>query len=118
MSLARSEKSRACKYALLQHDLDGYEQQPMLLISGSRDSYVTPVVTKTIARKFDQQNNVWIAEKAKHNRARKKYQAEYDQRIVAHFTKAFAATTRTDRFESVSPSRKLTSRRLEPANEM
>ncbi len=90
VSLARSEKSRACRYVLLAPELATYTQQPMLLISGACDSYVTPAVTRTIAAALGQEDNVWIVDKAKHNRSRTKCPDEYDRRIVDHFRNAFA----------------------------
>jgi pimeloyl-ACP methyl ester carboxylesterase len=94
-SLARSEKSRACRYVLLKPELETYSQQPVLLISGDRDSYVTPTVTRTIAAALGQEDNVWIVDKAKHNRSRTKCRDEYDQRIVDHFRSAFAGAVPT-----------------------
>ncbi len=101
-SLARSEESRACRYVLLEPELKTYSQQPVLLISGARDSYVTPNVTRTIATALGQEDNVWIVEQAKHNRSRAKCPEEYDYRIVEHFRNAFAAaaSTVTDAGES------------------
>ena len=98
-SLARSEKSRACRYVLLKPELATYTQQPVLLISGACDSYVTPAVTRTIAAALGQEDNVWIVDKAKHNRSRTKCPDEYDQRIVEHFRNAFTESApATDQF--------------------
>ncbi|MEO2012928.1 MAG: alpha/beta fold hydrolase [Fuerstiella sp.] len=95
-SLTRSEKARACRYVLLKSELATHTQQPVLLISGDRDSYVTPAVTRTIAAALGQEDNVWIVNKAKHNRSRAKCPDEYDQRIVEHFSNAFAEAASAD----------------------
>lgn len=59
--------------------------QPALLISGARDSYVTPEVTRRLAQLIRQPDHIWIVPRAKHNKSRSINETEYDQRIVQHF---------------------------------
>ena len=85
-TLARSERSRNCRYVHLEHVARHFDR-PVLMISGSRDSYVTPRVTREVARLLNCEDCVWIVEKAKHNKPRTKAKEEYDDRLVQHFRK-------------------------------
>lgn len=85
-TLARSERSRNCSYVHLEHAARQFDR-PVLMISGSRDSYVTPRVTREVARLLSCEDSVWIVENAKHNKPRVKAKDEYDDRLVQHFRK-------------------------------
>ncbi|MEQ9408860.1 MAG: alpha/beta fold hydrolase [Fuerstiella sp.] len=85
-TLARSERFRHCRYVHLEHEAKQFDR-PVLLISGSRDSYVTPNVTMEIAETLNCLDQIWIVDRAKHNKSRQRAKMDYDQRIVAHFRK-------------------------------
>ncbi len=94
-TLARSERSRNCRYVHLEHIAASYDR-PVLMISGSRDSYVTPSVTREVARLLNCDDCVWIVEKAKHNKPRFQAQREYDERLVRHFEKHLLNATESE----------------------
>ena len=83
-SESRRGRNRECRYLRLANEAHNFDQ-PVLLISGKRDSYVTPDVTEKLAGILGQAHNTWIVPKAKHNKSRSMVQHEYDQRIVNHF---------------------------------
>lgn len=80
-----SENARGCRYVHIEHEASSFTQ-PILMISGKRDSYVTPPVTDNLARLLGN-SNTWVVARAKHNKARLQAEADYAQKIVEHFTK-------------------------------
>ena len=82
-----SESGRHCKYCHLEEDAKGLESVTVLLISGARDSYVTPVIARRLHEIVGLQADLWIAPGAKHNMSRTVQPEEYDRRIVAHVAK-------------------------------
>ena len=83
-ALSRSEGFRNCRYTHLDREAANYTK-PTLLISGSRDSYVTPGVTNEIAAILSLDEQSWLVPKAKHNKAREKNPDKYDQVLLSHF---------------------------------
>ncbi|MEZ6127272.1 MAG: alpha/beta hydrolase [Planctomycetaceae bacterium] len=83
-ALWRSERGRCHPYAHLEESAKNLVQ-PTLLISGARDSYVTPEVTQHLAELIGQPEHTWIVPRAKHNKARSINPQEYDRRVVSHF---------------------------------
>jgi pimeloyl-ACP methyl ester carboxylesterase len=83
-ALHRSSARRGRVYRHLEDEVQNLTQ-PILLISGSRDSYVTPDTTHQLASLVSAEDNTWIVNKAKHNRCRSNAPAEYDERLVRHF---------------------------------
>lgn len=83
-ALRRSAGRRGTEYVHLEQRAASLIQ-PILLISGSRDSYVTPDVTQQLASLVGAQGQVWVVDKARHNRSRSVATAEYDSRLVQHF---------------------------------
>ncbi len=84
-SVRRSEVARSCRYVHVEQESRHRDAlTPVLLISGTRDSYVTPDVAKDLAACFGGPECLWMVDKAKHNMARTINQAEYDARIVSH----------------------------------
>lgn len=80
-----SEAGRKCRYAHLEDEVNGLESANVLLISGARDSYVTPVIAGKLHEVVGKQAELWLAPGAKHNMSRAVQTEEYDRRIVAHF---------------------------------
>lgn len=80
-----SEAGRKCRYAHLEDEVKGLESANVLLISGARDSYVTPVIAGKLHEVVGKQAELWLAPGAKHNMSRAVQTEEYDRRIVAHF---------------------------------
>ena len=86
-----SESRRKCTYVHLEQEVSGLESASVLLISGSRDSYVTPEI---VARLYEIVGNpaaLWIAQGAKHNMSRSVQTEEYDRRVVAHAEKCLCS---------------------------
>lgn len=57
----------------------------VLMIAGSRDSYVTASVRDQLVAMLPAETESWLVPKAKHNRARSIATAQYDAKIVNHF---------------------------------
>ena len=91
-ALRRSERRRGRRYVHLEQHAQNLTQ-PVLLISGSRDSYVTPEVTQQLGDLLRQPGSTWIVQKAKHNKARCVSRDDYDARIASHFQKTLLART-------------------------
>ncbi|MCA9084737.1 MAG: alpha/beta fold hydrolase [Planctomycetaceae bacterium] len=89
-ALRRSERKRGCRYVHPEKEPESMKC-PVLLISGRRDSYVTPRVTQRVSDLIGQIDCTWIVDKAKHNRPRSMDAEEYDRRVIEHFSNAFAA---------------------------
>jgi pimeloyl-ACP methyl ester carboxylesterase len=82
-----SEAGRKCRYAHLEDEVKGLESANVLLISGARDSYVTPVIAGKLHEVIGKQAELWLAAGAKHNMSRAVQTEEYDRRIVAHLSR-------------------------------
>ena len=82
-----SEAGRKCQYAHLEDEVKGLESANVLLISGARDSYVTPVIAGKLHEVVGKQAELWLAPGAKHNMSRAVQTEEYDRRIVAHLAR-------------------------------
>jgi pimeloyl-ACP methyl ester carboxylesterase len=82
-----SEAGRKCRYAHLEDEVKGLESANVLLISGARDSYVTPVIAGKLHEVIGKQAELWLAPGAKHNMSRAVQTEEYDRRIVAHLAR-------------------------------
>lgn len=80
--LQLSESRRKCRYVHLENEAAGLSETPVLLISGKRDSYVTPNVARQLHELIGPSSELWIVDHAKHNMARMTATEEYDQRIV------------------------------------
>jgi uncharacterized protein len=82
-----SETGRKCQYAHLEDEVKGLESANVLLISGARDSYVTPAIAGKLHEVIGQQAELWLVPGAKHNMSRAVQTEEYDRRIVAHLSR-------------------------------
>jgi pimeloyl-ACP methyl ester carboxylesterase len=83
-AVAMSESSRHCTYAHLEAEVKALESENVLLISGSKDSYVTPEIASRLHAIVGLKAELWIAEGAKHNMSRAIQPNEYDRRVLAH----------------------------------
>ena len=82
-----SEKGRNCRYCHLEDEVKGLESGSVLLISGGRDSYVTPEIAQRLRSVIGHEADLWIVPGAKHNMSRVIMTEEYDRRIIAHAKK-------------------------------
>lgn len=96
-AMRMSERSRRCKYAHLERERDRMNSDSVLLISGQRDSYVTPEIARRLQGIVGGRCELWIAPGAKHNMSRSVCTEEYDRRVLEH-----AATCLQLRTESES----------------
>ena len=101
-AVRRSERRWGCRYVHLERDASTF-QQPILLVSGGRDSYVTPEVTRYLARCLRAEGHVWIVARAKHNKSRDVATQEYDCRIVNHFHCTLCPSAELTESSSVQP---------------
>ena len=88
--LELSEQRRGCRYTHLESEVSGLRDTPVLLISGRRDTYVTPKVARQLWQVVGPSAELWVVDGAKHNLARMVATEEYDRRIVQHFRTALA----------------------------
>lgn len=88
-----SEAGRNCQYAHLEDEVKGLESANVLLISGARDSYVTPVIAGKLHEVIGKEAELWLAHGAKHNMSRAVQTEEYDRRIVNHLNRCLNQTT-------------------------
>ncbi len=79
-----SEQRRKCQYVHLERERASLDSRTVLLISGGRDSYVTPEIARRLQDIVGQGCQLWIAPGAKHNMSRKICTEEYDRRVVDH----------------------------------
>ncbi|MFH5803398.1 alpha/beta hydrolase [Alienimonas sp. DA493] len=83
-----ADRKKGVEHLALQRDLPKLRERSVWLVSGARDSYVTPEQSRRLARAVDAP--VWLVPKAKHNQSRDIDPAEYDARLIAFFKDAFA----------------------------
>lgn len=95
-----SERRRKCSYVHLEKETQGLESGSVLLISGGRDSYVTPEIARRLQDMVGHEAELWIADKAKHNMSRSVQTAEYDRRVLAHARRCLCGTASADRCAS------------------
>ena len=80
-----SENRRHCRYVHLEFERESLDSSRVLLISGGRDSYVTPAIAERLRSIIGENCRLWIAPGAKHNMSRSICREEYDRRILHHF---------------------------------
>ena len=92
-TLKRSEKTLNRTYIQLEKEASGLRRRPVpiQLVSGSRDSYVTPEVTQQVAETIGGSASVRIFDRAKHNKSRDRHAEVYDRVLVDHFDSTLAA---------------------------
>lgn len=88
-----SERRRQCRYVHLEAETSGLESKNVLLISGARDSYVTPEIARRLHAIVGTDAQLWIAPGAKHNMSRTVARDEYDRRVVAHVRRCIGRET-------------------------
>lgn len=82
-----SEWRKGFRYARVSGALSRLRDKPVLMISGERDNYVIPSMTRNLfARTGQDPAGVWIVPHAKHNMARQTNPDEYDRRLVSFFS--------------------------------
>lgn len=86
-----SEQRRQCRYVHLERERDSLSSLTVLLISGDRDSYVTPEIATRLQSIVGRHCQLWIAPGAKHNMSRSTCTEEYDHRVLAHFNSRLRA---------------------------
>ncbi|MCH2202276.1 MAG: lysophospholipase [Fuerstiella sp.] len=80
-----SETARGCCYVHLEREAIHLDDTSVKLISGMRDSYVTPTVARSLADLFGGEEILWMVQRAKHNMARSVAEDEYDRCVAEHF---------------------------------
>ncbi len=82
-----SELRKGVRYANAERAAERLCRKSVLLISGARDTYVNPQITRRLhARTGQPAANLWIVPDAKHNMSRQTCPQEYDARIVEFFS--------------------------------
>lgn len=85
-AIRSSQRKTGKRYVHLEDVVDGLKSS-VLMIAGSRDSYVTEGVRDQLTKMLPSNTESWLVPKAKHNRARSVAAEEYDSKIVNHFRK-------------------------------
>jgi pimeloyl-ACP methyl ester carboxylesterase len=81
-----SQLRRGCLYVNLEGVLPNLRDKPVLMVSGERDTYVIPEITRRLYRGTGRPaEDVWIVPGAKHNLARQVNPVEYNRRMVEFF---------------------------------
>jgi pimeloyl-ACP methyl ester carboxylesterase len=80
-----SEKRRNCTYVHLERERHALDSSSVFLISGGRDSYVTPEIAARLRSTIGKSCQLWIVPAAKHNMSRSVCTTEYDRRVLNHF---------------------------------
>lgn len=96
-----SEASRKCIYAHLESEVKDLEAANVLLISGEKDSYVTPEIAARLHEIVGLNAELWIADGAKHNMSRFVQPDEYDRRISEHITRCLNTSDSATHSETV-----------------
>lgn len=91
-----SEVHRSCRYVHLEKEAVGLDSSSVLLISGARDSYVTPEIAERLREITGPESELWIASGAKHNMSRNAQPAEYDRRVLEHALKCTQEISKAD----------------------
>ena len=89
LNLARriSQLRRRCRYTNLERLLPRLAKKHVLLITGARDTYVSPEISEQMRRRIGEDcRPVWTVPKAKHNMARQVVPEAYDQTLVDFFS--------------------------------
>ncbi len=81
-----SESRRNCRYVHLENEVQHLDGTVVRLVSGKRDSYVSPAVADSLAEQFGGLDLLWIVDRAKHNMARKVAEEDYDRYVIEHFS--------------------------------
>ncbi len=98
-----SERRRNCQYLHLEKEASGLDASTVLLISGGRDSYVTPAIASHLRDIVGVSSELWIAPKAKHNMSRSVQPDEYDQRVVSHVNRCLGIAQRESATDDSMP---------------
>ena len=77
-----SEFRRGVRYLHVERFLSELGNRPVLLISGQRDSYVTPEIATSLQQSIGGNSELWLVPDARHNRSREVNEAAYDARLV------------------------------------
>ncbi len=80
-----SQFQRRVRYAMLEKQLPKLRQLPLLIISGGRDTYILPEVSRELCQLTGKPDVLWLIPNAKHNQARQVDPTEYDRRLVNFF---------------------------------
>ena len=96
-TLKRSQRALKRTYIHLEKEARRLRQRPVpiQLVSGSRDSYVTPLVTEQVAAALGESAAFHIFDRAKHNKSRDRHVEEYDRLLVSHFDRTLAYAVET-----------------------
>lgn len=80
-----SQRRRNCRYVRLDRELARLGDTPVLMIHGERDSYVPLKTARELARHLPENNELWLAPRTNHNKARETHTEEYDQQLATFF---------------------------------
>jgi pimeloyl-ACP methyl ester carboxylesterase len=82
-----SELRKGVRYAIPERAAVRLRHKPVLLVSGARDTYVNPEITRLLHARIGQPPaGLWIVPDAKHNMSRQTCPQEYDARLLEFFS--------------------------------
>ncbi len=100
-----SQFRRGCRYVKMESYLPQLSEKSVLLISGERDSYVLPEVTRHINGKIGSDSQrIWTVPHAKHSLARPACMKEYDRRLACFFLQESPTESNSEVAETITAS--------------
>ncbi|MCA9039969.1 MAG: alpha/beta fold hydrolase [Planctomycetaceae bacterium] len=87
-----SQWRHGCHYLVLEKLLPSLKEKPVLMMNGTKDSYVQTEIPRQILKKAggEEYHQLWKIPDAKHNLGREKDPVEYDQWLVQFFSNRLA----------------------------
>ncbi|MEO1996533.1 MAG: alpha/beta fold hydrolase [Planctomycetaceae bacterium] len=82
-----SQSKRRVRYVVIERGFRRLKSKPILLVSGSRDSYVPVAVAQQLQKRIGDHCQLWVVPGAKHNRARAIDSEAYDRRLSDFFSR-------------------------------
>lgn len=93
-----SQWRHRCHYIVLERRLPRLKNKPVLMMNGTRDSYVDVAIPRMILKRAGGQphHQLWEIPDAKHNQGREQVEEEYDRRLVEYFTSTLKPVLQTE----------------------
>ena len=92
VTVRQVEKSRGCRYPMLEPCMAQFAPRPLLMIHGGADNYIKPAMAEALFELARMPKEFWLVEKAKHNQAFHLAADEYKKRVLEFFDRHLAGT--------------------------
>jgi alpha-beta hydrolase superfamily lysophospholipase len=91
VGLNRVEKERHCTFPHVEEAMARFSPRPLLMIHGAADNYIKPEMARELFERAAQPKDFWLVDGAKHNQSLRVAGGEYQERLVAFFSKHLGA---------------------------